>query len=122
MTGLPRKTAHLRDAGGGRYLQATLGREGNVRRSWIFRYERPGFPSRGMGLGSFNDIVLAETREMARECRKLVKEGRDLIEHRNTRVARNLAASSTAITFAEAVEIYIRQHRVTWKNSVHAAQ
>ncbi|MCW5686317.1 MAG: integrase arm-type DNA-binding domain-containing protein [Pseudolabrys sp.] len=119
--GKPRTSVMLCD-GGGLYLQATLGREGNVRRSWIFRYKRPGYPSRDMGLGSFNDIGLAEAREMARECRKLVKEGLDPIEHRNTRVARNLAASSTAMTFAEAAETYIRQHRAAWKNAVHAAQ
>jgi integrase len=117
-----RRTSLMLCDGGGLYLQATLGSEGNVRRSWIFRYKRPGHPTRDMGIGSLNDIGLAEAREMARECRKRVKEGFDPIKDRNERIARNLAASAAVLTFDEAAESYIRQHRATWTNPVHAAQ
>jgi integrase len=119
--GKPRTAAMLCD-GGGLYLQATLGLEVNVRRSWIFRFKRPGYPTRDMGLGSLNDVSLAHARELARECRLLVKEGIDPKEHRDARVAKNLAASAAVMTFDQAAEAYIRQHAVAWKNPKHARQ
>jgi integrase len=75
-----------------------------------------------MGLGSLDTITLIEARERAREYRKLVSEGVDPIEHRNARVAQNLAARATMMTFDQAAEIYIRQHRAGWKSTIHAAQ
>jgi integrase len=108
--------------GGGLYLQVTLGKDNNVRRSWIFRYQRKGQPARDMGLGSLNDIGLADAREIARRYRVLVKEGKDPIRERDTEVATNLAATATVMTFEQAAEIYIAQHRSGWRNPVHAAQ
>jgi integrase len=75
-----------------------------------------------MGLGSINDVTLSEARERARQYRNLVKDGIDPIEHRNARVAENLAATARVMTFDAASEAYIRQHRAGWKNPVHAAQ
>src|SRR5262249_5082055 len=104
--------------GGGLYLQATLGAERNVRRSWIFRYQRKGQRVRDMGLGPTRDVGLAEARDLAREYRKLVKEGIDPIDHRNAKVAANLAKDTEVITFDRAAAEYIRQHGVGWKNQV----
>jgi integrase len=109
--------------GGGLYLQVTLGADGNVRRSWIFRYQRSQHDKkRDMGLGSLQDIGLAEAREVARKCRRLLVEGKDPIGERDAEIARNLAASAVVMTFDKAAETYIAQHRSTWKNPVHAAQ
>lgn len=108
--------------GGGLYLQVTTGRDGNVRRSWIFRYKRDGFPVRDMGLGSLNDIGLAEAREIARKSRILVKEGKDPIKERDAEIARNLAASAVVMTFDQAADDYIKQNRAGWRNPSHAAQ
>jgi integrase len=108
--------------GGGLYLQATFGRDGELRRSWIFRFKLRGHRRRDMGLGSYADVTLTEARDVARQCRKLVKEGIDPIEHRNARVAANLAANKAVMTFDEAADIYIRQHRAAWTNPIHAAQ
>jgi integrase len=120
--GTPRDTLMLCD-GGGLYLQVTLGREGNVRRSWIFRYQRRGEPRpRDMGLGSLNDVSLAEAREIARKNRRLVSEGKDPIRERNAEIARNLAASAVVMTFDQAAATYIQQHRSSWTNPIHAAQ
>ncbi len=119
--GRPRDTLLLCD-GGGLYLQATLGKDGNVRRSWIFRYKRRGAPLRDMGLGSLNDVGMGDARDAARNYRKLVKEGIDPIADRDSRIARNLAVSAAVVTFKQAAETYIAQHRPGWKNSVHAAQ
>ena len=50
-------------------------------RKWVFRFTING-RRREMGLGSFPDVSLAEAREKAAMCRKLVKEGVDPIEAR----------------------------------------
>jgi len=107
--------------GGNLYLQVSLGASG-YNRSWIFRYWLKGRKARDMGLGSINDITLAEAREKAREYRKLVKEGIDPIIRRDADRAKNLAANIATMTFDQAAEIYIRQHRSAWKSAVHAAQ
>lgn len=108
--------------GGGLYLQVSIGAAGNRCLSWIFRYTLSGQKARDMGLGSVNDVSLAEAREMARGYRKLVKQGIDPIKHRNAERAKNLAANVAAMTFDQAAESYIRQHRTAWKSAVHAAQ
>lgn len=45
-------------------------------RSWVFRWMFHGHDE-NMGLGSYPDVSLAEAREAAHECRKLVKQGKD---------------------------------------------
>ena len=50
--------------GGNLYLQCTLDDDGNVRRSWVFRYEING-KRREMGLGPLRDRSLAEARDKA---------------------------------------------------------
>jgi integrase len=75
-----------------------------------------------MGLGSLNDVSLSEAREAAREYRNLVKQGIDPIGYRDAQIARNLAADVAVVTFDQAAESYIKQHRAGWRNPVHAAQ
>lgn len=117
-----RRDAVMLCDGGGLYLQVTLGLDKNIRRSWIFRYKRKGAPVRDMELGSLNDIGLADARELARDYRRLVKEGKDPIKERDAKRARNLAESAVVKSFDEAAEEYIAQQRPGWKNPVHAAQ
>jgi integrase len=119
--GTPRRAVMLSD-GGNLYLQATLGDDGNLRKSWIFRYQLRGKSVRDMGLGSVDTFGLADAREAATEYRKLLKQGIDPISHRDAQVAQNLAAHAASMTFDQAAETYIRQHRAGWKSSIHAAQ
>ena len=112
----------LHSDGGNLYIQVSDGAEGRRRRSWIFRYQLKGRKRRDMGLGSLDNITLAEARETAREYRKLVKQGIDPIGHRDTLIARNLATSVAVMTFDEAAAAYIRQHGAGWKNLDHARQ
>jgi integrase len=114
------KTPGMHCDGGGLYLQVSVGGAANLRRSWIFRFGRNG-RTRDMGLGSVDDVTLAEARELARGGRNLVREGIDPIEDRNARVAKNLATSATVMTFEAAVEAYMRQHRAGWTPE-HAGQ
>ena len=119
--GRPRDTLMLCD-GGGLFAQITTGKYGNIRRSWIYRFQRHGRPARDMGLGSLNDVSLAEARELARQCRRLVHAGKDPVRERDAEIARNLAASTAVMTFDQAAAHYIAQHRSSWKNPTHAAQ
>lgn len=108
--------------GGNLYLQVSLGKEGNRRLSWIFRFQLNGRNARDMGLGSANDVTLAEAREIARGYRKLVRDGVDPIGRRDAERAKNLAENAAVLTFDQASEIYIRHHRAGWKNPKHADQ
>src|SRR5258707_5743435 len=64
--------------GGGLVLQVSKWRT----KAWLFRFEREG-RERQMGLGPVSTLSLAEARERARECRKVLLDGRDPIEIRN---------------------------------------
>ena len=103
--------------GGGLYLQVSE----NGAKSWLFRYMMNN-KSRQMGLGSARTFSLPEAREKATECRKLVYEGIDPIEHR--KLARGLALAETkkAMTFRECAEQYISAHSAGWTNLKHAKQ
>jgi integrase len=103
--------------GDGLYLQ--VGPTGT--KSWFFRYRLAGSVSsngkpmsREMGLGSLATFTLAEARERAREQRRLVAAGTDPIAERHK------AAARQSISFAKALERYIRQPR--WRNGKHRKQ
>jgi len=109
--------------GGGLYVQVSLGDDGNVRRSWLFKYlSRSQRRTREMGLGSLHDVTLSEARERAREYRNLLSEGVDPIEHRDARIAKTIADATVVMTFDQAAELYIQQHRSGWTNATHAAE
>jgi integrase len=90
-------------------------------KSWVFRFMLAG-RSREMGLGSVDDVTLAEARELARECRKLCTQGIDPIETRRARRAALRLESARAMTFEECATAYIAAHEVGWKNEKHAKQ
>jgi hypothetical protein len=91
-------------------LQASI----YVTKSWPFRYSRGG-RERKMGLGAFHTIGLAEARQSALECRKLLLQGVDPIEVKR-------AQSAKQPTFAECAAQYIEAHSKTWKSAIHAEQ
>jgi integrase len=126
--GKPRKDMMLCD-GGGLYPQITLGEDGDIRRSGIFRYQlSKDHPVRDMGLGRFGDTLaevaknLEKMREQCEEYRRLIRDGRDPIRERDAKRARNLAESAAVLTFDKAAATYIAQHRAGWGNPIHAAQ
>jgi integrase len=108
--------------GGRLYLQVKQVNEA-LTKSWIFRFTPPsGGLRRDMGLGSFDTYGLAEARELARECRKLVAEGRDPIEERKAARLEKKLDEAKAMTFAACAERYIASHKAGWSNPKHAAQ
>jgi integrase len=103
--------------GGGLYLQVSR----YDTKSWIFRFTLNG-RERQMGLGGLNTISLAEAREEAGECRKMLREHVDPIEARNVRRNQQSIESAKAMTFRECAESYIESHRSGWRNVKHERQ
>lgn len=123
--------------GGCLYLQVTRGPDGSIRKSWIFRYAKPGErrasrtgkeyqPVRNMGLGSASTFGLGEARDLARECRQVLARGDDPIEHREQERRRKAAEkakeAAAHMTFDDCAAAYIEAHGATWRNAIHAAQ
>jgi integrase len=90
-------------------------------KSWIYRFMLAG-QAREMGLGSTDDVSLDEARELARECRKLCKQGVDPIEARHRRQVAARLQDARGITFEECARRYIAAHQAGWKNEKHARQ
>lgn len=103
--------------GGGLYLQVAEGGS----KAWLYRFMQNG-RARKMGLGSVHTISLAEAREEALTCRKLVREGIDPIEARKARRTEKQLEAARSITFRKCAEQYIADHEQSWKNPKHRAQ
>jgi integrase len=100
-------------------------------KSWIFRYSSPTVKRRGkpkfgqqrdMGIGPLHTIGLADAREKAVECRKLVLAGIDPLEHRRSEHTAQRLEDARAMTFDQCAAEYIKDHQAGWKNAKHAEQ
>lgn len=103
--------------GGGLYLQV----RGLTSKSWIFRYRFDG-REREMGLGSLNDVTLAEARDLALEARRLRNSGQDPLEVRGAAEAAHKRPRVHSLSFDEAVERYLKTNSAGWKNAKHSSQ
>jgi integrase len=90
-------------------------------KSWLFRYMRDG-RSHGMGLGSLELVTLAEARDKALLCRKMLLDGIDPLEERRSRRTQALLTTTSRITFRTCAERYIEAHALGWKNGKHRQQ
>ena len=102
------------------YLQVSRGRDGAVRRSWVFRFQ-VGKRTRDMGLGSLDTFGLSEARDRARACRQLLADGIDPIMTTGPEKARKATEAAAVMTFDQCAETYQQQHRVAW-SPIHARQ
>jgi hypothetical protein len=75
-----------------------------------------------MGLGPLHAITLADAREKATACRKLLTEGKDPIEARRQEDAQRLREESRSLTFRECAERYMASHQSKWRNQKHRGQ
>jgi hypothetical protein len=125
------KAALLCD-GGGLWLQVSRGRDGQINKSWFFRYaaaetkiSRTGRRyrrERQMGLGPLHTVALADAREMAREARLLIRQGKDPLDAKHkTRAAARIAQAKRR-TFGEVAEAYLQKFEDGWKNLHHKMQ
>ncbi len=93
------------------------------RRSWIFRYRSPVTgKDRHMGLGALSEVNLAEAREKAAECKKLVRSGLDPLEERRTAELQRKKDLARNLTFQELALQCIEVKRAEWSNAKHASQ
>jgi integrase len=95
--------------GGGLALQVSS----TGSRSWVFMWKDRGKRT-VMGLGAYPAVSLADAREKAAGCRKLLASGMNpLVETRREAVP----------TFAVAVELFLDEQRLAvWKNAKHRSQ
>jgi integrase len=103
--------------GGGLVLQISS----SGSKSWLFRYARDG-TRREMGLGSLRTIDLAEAREAAARCRKLLQDNRDPLDERRIAKTNEALERGRQMTFDQCAAAYIDAHRSGWKNAKHADQ
>jgi integrase len=104
------KIPKLHADGNGLYLRVVA----SGARSWVFRYRWQG-KRPDIGLGGFTDVSLAEAREKAADCRKLIRQG---VDPRG----KSSKATSSAATFSHCADQFIKSKRAEWKNSKHALQ
>lgn len=90
---------------------------------WMFRFrDRATGRLRDHGLGPAWDVDLAEARERAAECRKLLRDGMDPIAAKRQMINQAKRARATAVTFGECVRLCIAKNRGEWRNAKHAQQ
>ncbi|UKD17378.1 DNA cytosine methyltransferase [Burkholderia aenigmatica] len=111
------KKPGLYSDGGGLYLQVTK----SLVKSWLFRYMRRGI-RRGMGLGPIHTVTLAEAREKAYACRRMLIEGIDPLEAKKAKRQAERRERMKSLFFRDCANQYIEAHRKSWKNEKHAAQ
>lgn len=90
-------------------------------RSWIL-YTMIRGQRRKIGLGSCDDVSLAEARETAYELRKRIRNGIDPIEERRAAKAQAKLKTIRTKTFRECAEAYIMAHRAGWESAKHLQQ
>lgn len=90
-------------------------------KSWIFRFTLNG-RRKEMGLGPLRSVDLASARAKARECRRLLLEGRDPLEERRAATRAQRAQAARFTTFDQCAAEYIKAHRAAWKNQKHVGQ
>jgi integrase len=125
------KTVLLCD-GGGLWLQVSAGKDGQINKSWLFRYAAAGTKisrtgreyrrERQMGLGALHTVGLAEAREMARGARLLVLQGKDPLDEKDASRAAARTAEAKRLTFAHAAAAYLQKFEDGWKNAAHRRQ
>jgi hypothetical protein len=86
-------------------------------RRWIYRFTINGRTSE-KGLGSVDNVTLAEARALAAEARKIAKSGVSPVKE--AQAIRK--ALSDKPTFNEIAQQYIDAHKSSWKNPKHSAQ
>lgn len=90
-------------------------------KSWAFCYML-NRKSREMGLGPAGVITLAEAREKALECRRLLASRVDPIEARKSERVEEALREAKTISFDQCATAYIEAHKAGWKNAKHASQ
>ncbi|KUR70055.1 integrase [Novosphingobium fuchskuhlense] len=84
------------------------------RGSWLLRVQTKG-KRRDIGLGTLADVSLAQARESARDIRKQMRAGVDVVAERRK-------VEVEIPTFREAAKMVHGEHKAAWKNGKHQNQ
>lgn len=103
--------------GGGLYLRVSR----TAAKSWVFRFQRDG-GRRDIGLGRYPDTSLAEAHAKASSQRKLVHDGIDPPEAKETKPRAERASLAKDRTFREVAEEFISRNQTSWRNAKHRQQ
>ena len=90
-------------------------------KSWLLRYTFDG-KARAMGLGQYPVVGLAQARERALAARRLLADGIDPLEARDTARQRARAAEVRPVTFLELTGEFLKANAAGWRNEKHASQ
>jgi integrase len=90
-------------------------------RCWVCRFAVNG-KTRDAGLGPYPEVSLADARAKAFEWRRLLVEGVDPLEQRNTQRAAARVEGAKSIIFDDCARAYIAAHDPGWRNRKHAKQ
>src|SRR5262249_9534086 len=111
--------------GGGLWLRVKPTKDGGIGKSWVFRFRMPGCGEQRMGLGSLDTIGLAQARDDALECRRLLQHGinpltakRERITSQREAAAAQKVAKAKLMTVRAATTQYIERHRESWTRKV----
>jgi integrase len=85
-------------------------------RSWIFRYERLG-KGHNMGLGPYPLISLSDARTKARNAKRMLLDGIDLLQAKRKARTDALLQIARTKTFKECAEQYIATHDSDWSSA-----
>lgn len=88
-------------------------------KSWILRTVI-GEKRRNIGLGGYPEITLAQAREKARNTKKIIEQGIDPIEERQTRRIALIKSQGCKMTFAEAARLCHDKKTPEFKSEKHA--
>jgi integrase len=103
--------------GGNLYLRVTK----TLQKTWAFIYKREGKRSE-IGLGSVDDMTLAEAREKRDDLNKQLKLGVDPLFEKKRIANEDKAQRAKVMTFQQCADAYISAHRAGWKNPKHIQQ
>lgn len=90
-------------------------------KSWILR-AMVGGRRRAIGLGPWPEVALADARDRARAARARIGEGFDPVEERKAARAALVAAARRGLTFADAVDRYLKAKAGEFRNEKHKRQ
>lgn len=94
-------------------------------RGWVFRFTAPDGKRRNMGLGSLDDVSLADAREEAKKLRSKTRHPTDptdpLAERCAVRAQKRVEVAKLT-TFAQAATAFLTAKSHEWKNAKHAQQ
>jgi integrase len=121
-TGIAKQTKSGRYAdGGGLYLLV----KPDGRKTWVFRWrDRVTGKLRDKGLGAYgkHDVTLAEARQVAGDCRRMVRNNKDPIEEARQTLLDAKLAYAKQLTFGDCISRYVDAHRAGWKNPKHTIE